>query len=199
MLSFIKEANRPNLTTTEKQSPETLEDEDNIIRKAQADPAFFRPVYELYYKRIFQFVLHRVGDRDTSADITQQVFVKALTSLSKYTFRGLPFSSWLYRVAINECNELFRKSKKIRYVTIEKSNISELYEEMTVNFEQEDLEQRIPDILQKLKTDELTLIELRFFEKRSFREIAELMGLTEVNAKIWTYRVLKKMKQLFIS
>ncbi len=52
-------------------------------------------------------------------------------------------------------------------------------------------------MLPLLKEDQLQLIEMRFFEKRSFREIGEIVGLTENNAKVKTFRALIKLKQLF--
>ena len=51
--------------------------------------------------------------------------------------------------------------------------------------------------LGKLKEAQLQLIEMRFFEKRSFREIGEIVGLSENNAKVKTFRALLKLKELF--
>lgn len=87
-------------------------DEEGFLIRSQTDPEAFRYIYTKYFKKIFLFVLHRVGEKQISADITQQVFLKALTGLSKFQFKGLPFSAWLYRIAINECNDFFRKTKK---------------------------------------------------------------------------------------
>lgn len=178
-----------------------LEDKDEIeaLLQSQTDPQAFRPIYQKYFKRIFLFILHRVGDKSTAADLTQQVFLKALAGLSKFQFRGLPFSAWLYRVAINECNDFFRKSKKMRVVTIEEADVSHLYEELTQDITVEQLHQKLPQILQKLDPQELYFLELRFFENRSFREVGEILGLSEVNAKVKTYRILDKMKKLFLS
>ena len=46
-----------------------------------------------------------------------------------------------------------------------------------------------------LKPDELTLIELRFFEQRPFKEIAEILDITESNAKVKTYRILERLRK----
>jgi RNA polymerase sigma-70 factor (ECF subfamily) len=174
-----------------------LEDEENIILRAQQDPQAFRPLYEKYFRKIFLFVVHRLGDKEHAADVAQQVFFKALTGIKKYQFRGLPFSSWLYRIAINECNEYFRKTKRVRIVTLEAGHIRDLQEEVIAEPLQK-FESKIPEVLQKLKPHELTLIELRFFERRSFHEIGEILNMTEINAKVTTYRTLQKMKKLFL-
>src|SRR5579859_15710 len=88
---------------------EEVDDELGLLKQSVSDPEAFRSIYEKYFKKIFAFVFHRVGDKMTTADITQQVFIKAWMGLSKFQFRGVPFSSWLYRIAINECNDLFRQ------------------------------------------------------------------------------------------
>src|SRR5690606_40648180 len=89
------------------------------------------PYTTLFRSNIFLFILHRVGDKPTTADLTSQVFFKALTNLSRYQFRGLPFSAWLYRIAVNECNELFRREKRVRYVVLEDGVAENLYEIFT--------------------------------------------------------------------
>lgn len=172
-------------------------DEDDIV-KAKRDPSAFRPLYEKYYKAIFLFVLHRTADKETSADITSQVFLKALVGMDKFEFRGLPFSSWLYRIAINECNSFFRRNSNTRTVVLEHFHSERFYEEMFGENPAEDLKHKLPFILQKLKPGELQLIELRFLEGRAFKEIAEIINISETYAKVRTYRILDKMKKLFI-
>ena len=174
-------------------------DEEVILRRSQADPEAFRLMYEKYYKKLFLFILHRTSEKETTADLTQQVFLKALTGLGKFQFRGLPFSAWLYRIAINECNEFFRKTKRTRCVVLEETSEEAFYEELTAGNTRDELHKKLPAILQQLIPEHLQLIELRFFEGRSFREVSEILGITETHAKVKTYRVLKKMKKLFLS
>lgn len=175
-----------------------LRDEEAMIRKSQADPEAFRPLYEKYFKRIFLFVHHRVGDKALTADITSQVFLKALLNVNKFSLRGLPFSAWLFRIALNECNDFFRKNKRYRLVTMEEEMVEHLYEELTSETRLEDLRQQLPSILQKLSANELQIIELRFFEQRPFKEVGDILGISETYAKVRVYRILEKMKKLFL-
>lgn len=172
--------------------------EESAIRKAQEDPVHFKPLYEAYFRRIFRFVFHRVGEKDVAGDITSQVFLKALVNLKKFEFRGVPFSAWLFRIAFNECNEFFRKTKRHRHVAIDDSDVLRLYEEMIGDFEPQNLIERLPLVLEHLAEDELQLIELRFFEQRPFKEVGEILNITENYAKVKVYRVLDKMKVLFL-
>lgn len=172
--------------------------EEKVILESRKNPSAFRALYEKYFKKIFLFVLHRVGDRELAADITSQVFLKALQKLHQFQFRGVPFSSWLFRIAVNECNGFFRQNKRERFVVLQDEHTGVLYEEMFGSDAMEELKSKLPHILERLKVDELEVIELRFLEGRPFKEVAEILGITETYAKVKTYRVLEKMKKLFI-
>jgi RNA polymerase sigma-70 factor (ECF subfamily) len=172
--------------------------EEELIKMSQADPKAFRPLYEKYFKRVYLFVLHRVGDKQLACDITSQSFLKALVHIHKFKFKGLPFSSWLFRIALNECNDHFRKQRRHRVVTIEDHILENLHEELMSNTREEDLRQMLPSILGKLSEEELQLIELRFFEQRPFKEVADIIGITETYAKVKVYRILEKMRKLFL-
>lgn len=173
-------------------------DERHLLELAKSDPTEFRVFYDLYFEQIFKFVLRRMNDLDVSKDITQQVFLNALMKLDKYEHRGFPFSSFLYRIAINECNQYFKDRKKIRYVTIDSDFHDSLTEEFSLEedtFEMDRL--KLNKVLQILAPKELTLIELRFFEKYSFKEIGTMMDLTENVAKVRTYRLLTKIRKIY--
>ena len=174
------------------------EKEEAAIRKAISNPEAFKPVYEAYFKRIYLFVLHRLGDKELSADVTQQVFLKALTNLHRYQFRGLPFSSWLFRIAVNQCTDFFRQQKKMRAVVLEEGSIQELYEDLTADHSWDEWEQKLPAVLEALPEEDLQIIELRYFEQRPFKEVSEILGISESNTKVRTYRILARMKKIFL-
>ena len=178
------------------QSKSAIELEHDIVEKAKNNARDFAPIYKKYHAPILQFVYLRLDDKDLAIDITQQVFLKAIENLQKYEFRGLPFSSWLYRIAINELNQLFRKNKKMRTINLNESITSDLIHEM----EDEEFalhKERLAIILKKISAADFQLIEMRFFEKRPFNEIGELLNITENNAKVKTYRIIQKLKILF--
>jgi RNA polymerase sigma-70 factor (ECF subfamily) len=190
---------KPEQLKQEIKGHEQLLNEEEVIKKAQGNPENFRPLYEKYFRKIFLFILHRVSDKEISADLTSQVFLKALTNLSKYSFKGLPFSAWLYRIAINECNDYFRKNKRIRTVVLEDTVANSLYDELFENEARDELKNKLPLVFDRLKPEELQLIELRFLESRPFKEVADILGITENNAKVRVYRILDKMKQILVS
>ncbi|MHB1277610.1 MAG: RNA polymerase sigma factor [Bacteroidia bacterium] len=172
---------------------ERLEEESKMLEAAKRDPRAFEPLYRRYFEGIFRFVYQRMDDVDTAKDLTQQVFIKALEKLDRYEDRGLPFSSWLYRIALNELNQHFRDNSKDRCLNLESAGVEELMEEMNEDRYEPYIE-KLVEVMQHMEPENQALIEMRFFEHRSFREIADILGLTENNAKVRLYRLLGKMK-----
>jgi RNA polymerase sigma-70 factor (ECF subfamily) len=171
-----------------------LNEELIIIEAAKLNPERFAPLYNKYYKQIFNYLYQRMEDKDTAFDLTGQVFLKALTNLGTYQFKGVPFASWLYRIAHNEMMQMFRAQKDKRAINADIGDLRYICEENEEPF----FEEYIPVIKQlilELDNDDLQMVEMRFFEKRPFKEIAEILDITEVNAKVRMYRIIEKLKK----
>ncbi|MEO0468669.1 MAG: sigma-70 family RNA polymerase sigma factor [Bacteroidota bacterium] len=172
-----------------------IQEEYQLVMAAQKNRRRFGVLYERYYEQIFLFVFKRVSDEDVCGDVTSQVFLKAMTHLDRYQFKGVPFSAWLYRIAINEVNQYFRDTKNQRTISMERSQLMDMVEEVAEESSEEAV-QKMLAVLQDLSPAEVQMIELRFFEKMPFKEIAALFGITENNAKVKMYRLLGKLKKL---
>jgi RNA polymerase sigma-70 factor, ECF subfamily len=167
-----------------------------LLQKCTAQPALFRSIYDKYYEQVFRFIQRRTNDMELSADICAQVFLKAMQSLPKYKFQNVPYSSFLYRVAANEVVAHFRLVQRHRTVSIDDSGLRDIASE----FDDSDADDHKPMLMKALTTlkeDEMQLIELRFFEKKSFKEVADIMDMTENNAKVKSYRIIDKLKTYF--
>ncbi len=151
------------------QSKEQIALEVEDIRAAQKDSAKFSVLYKKYFEQIFLFVLKRVETEDIAADITSQIFLKALTNLNKYKEMGLPFSSWLFRIARNEIYDMYAHNKIELVVSVESKGISKIISEIGED------------------------------EKEDYSKLNNALGMldnAENNAKVKTYRVLDILKKL---
>jgi RNA polymerase sigma-70 factor, ECF subfamily len=171
-----------------------LNEELIIIEAAKLNPERFAPLYDKYYKQIFNYLYQRMEDKDTAFDLTGQVFLKALSNLNNYQFKGVPFASWLYRIAHNEMMQMFRVKKDRRTVNADISDLRYICEENEEPFFEEYIP-AIKKLILQLDRDDLLMVEMRFFEKRPFKEIAEILDITEVNAKVRMYRIIEKLKK----
>lgn len=173
-----------------------LLEENSFVEASKNDPAKFEHLYNKYHEQIFRYVYQRMDDKDLAFDVTSQVFMKALSNIHKYQFRGVPFASWLYRIAKSELYQSFKESNAKRTVNIETTHVYEIMSEIDED-DNEALKAQLIKEIAALPEKDLQLIELRYFEKRSYREIGQIIGLTENNAKVRAYRVLRKLQKRF--
>jgi RNA polymerase sigma-70 factor (ECF subfamily) len=175
------------------QTPDRINEELAWIKKTKEKPAFFSPLYKKYHSKIYSYVYQRMDDQDLANDITSQIFVKAIKNIHKYNDYGVPFASWLYRIAKSEVYQYFRDNKASRFVNIDSIQITEIVEDFEEQYSEFE-KQKLLTALKSIKEKDMELLELRFFEKRSHKEIGEILNITENNAKIKCFRALEKLK-----
>lgn len=166
----------------------------SYILKAKKDKKYFGFLYEKYFQQIFIFIFKKVQNEDTSGDICSKTFMKAMMNIDKYEDRGFPFSSWLYRIASNEVNLYFRAQKKEVTIQINENQVKAVAQEIDLDSNQNDL-LLILSKLEELPLEKSQLIEMRFFEERSFKEIGSIFDITEASAKMRVYRVIETLKK----
>jgi RNA polymerase sigma-70 factor (ECF subfamily) len=171
--------------------------EAELIQSAKSDASYFEILYEENFEKVYRFVFKRLsGNEELSGELTQITFIKAMHAITKYEDRGYAFSSWLIRIAQNEINMYFRKLKKNYHVDVHENQLNQLSTELNAedDFTIEQQEKLI-FLLNNLPEDKLDLIELRFFNGLSFKEIAAIYNITEANAKMKIYRIIEKLKE----
>lgn len=174
-----------------------IKKEEQEILNAIENPKAFEVIYDRYFLSIYKYILVRVSNELLADEITSMVMLKAMENLHKYQFKGLPFSAWLYRVAYNELQNNFRQKKAKKTIAVPVDELHFLAAEALEDSEETQLwVKKLKQVLPQLKSDQIELIQLRFFESRSFKEIGEIVGITEANAKVKTHRVIKKIAKL---
>ncbi len=182
------------LTHAEPEKPET--DEASLIQAARSDPRAFGPLYEHYLARIYRYLRARTATDEAAADLTQQVFLKALAALPNYHPRGLPFAAWLFRIARNTAIDRYRRSRDL--LSLENLHPSleprgEANPEATL-LQQEQLE-RLRVLLEKLDADKRELLALRFAGQLTSSEIGLVVGKSEEAVKKQLGRILHSLKE----
>lgn len=178
------------------QAPEKIQSEFDWIEQAKLDPQKFGRLYSKYYDQIFRYVNQKVLCTEQTADITAQVFFKAFCNLHKYQFKGVPFGSWLYRIAKSEIYQAFRDQAKTQTSDFETLNFSLFFESCNEDDTEENIA-RLKSCLSKMKNEEYQMISLRFYDGLSFKQIGDHLGMSENNAKVKCFRCISKLKKLY--
>ena len=164
------------------------DDERALIAAAQDDPARFGDLYDRYVHRVYGFVSRRVGNRAEAEDITSAVFEQALASLPRFEWRGVPFAAWLIRIAANALADHWRRAaREAGDPAPEVPDVAEMaaIERRAMLFQ---LVERLPDLQRRV-------IELRFGEEKSIREIATALQRTEGAVKQLQLRALENLRK----
>ncbi len=162
-------------------------DERVLIEAAQKDPSQFAELYENNFNRVYAFIASRVRDRFEAQDLTADVFHQALANLKQYEWRGVPFVSWLLRIASNAIVDHSRRAARFRDIpTPEESN--------EIDFDQGANHAHLFQSVNSLPVDQRRVIVLRFGEQKSIREIAEEMKRTEGAIKQLQFRALQNLR-----
>ena len=162
-------------------------EERTLIEAAQADPARFVDLYERYFHRVYAYVIRRTGNRAEAEDITSEVFERALTNLSRFEWRGVPFAAWLLRIAAHVIVD--RAERNARTLDVPPP-------EPVPAIDLEDAERRAALFrhVDALPADQRRVIVMRFAEGLPIRAIATDLGRTEGAVKQLQFRALAKLR-----
>ena len=166
----------------------TSEDDRLLIEAAQADPARFLEIYERYVDRIYAFVSRRTGDRAAAEDVTSQVFEQALRTIGRFEWRGVPLAAWLFRIASNALADHWRQRGR---------DAAGPPPDLPDSGELDDIDRRLALYQQVAQLPEVQrrVIEMRFVEEKSIREVAAALDRSEGAVKQLQLRALENLRK----
>ncbi len=175
-----------------------MQDEESLVRRAQQlDQAALTQIYEENFDKIYRYVVLKIGDRTEAEDMTQQVFLNALQSISSYKSRGLPFSSWLYRIAHNQIVDYLRKTSKKAMVPLDESlPIPDSDPDPQIAAEMKFEIEEVAVACKKLTPAQQEVISLRFASELSITECAAVMHKTEGAVKALQHSAIGALRKL---
>ncbi|KKP40998.1 hypothetical protein A2229_03650 [Candidatus Peregrinibacteria bacterium RIFOXYA2_FULL_33_7] len=174
-----------------------LQAEKKLVIESQKDPQSFGQLYDYYFPKVYNFVASKVGDREITEDLVSEIFTKILENLPKYQWKGLPFGAWIFKIARNCVFDHYGKSSRLKTVDIDEFHYIKDEsphcepDKKAINNE---LKEKVGEVLKKLDKKEAEIISLKFFSELSNKEIAKALALTETNVGVIIYRTLKKIK-----
>jgi len=177
-------------------------DDRELVRRAQAgDKEAFEELVRRHQHRVFAVAGGILRRREDVEDVAQQVFVKAYFSLKRFDQRAA-FSTWLYKITVNECWDLLRK-KKVRPLVYE----SDLSEEQAGQFnaaerlesgaqdvsDKLEAQQQVENLLQGLDERDRMMLILKEVEGFAIDEIAEILNLNANTVKVRLFRARRRI------
>jgi len=172
---------------------------------AQAAAEAFSELVRRHQRRVFSVVSRVLRRREDAEEVSQQAFLKAYVAIRKFDLRSA-FSTWLYKIAVNECFDWLRK-KKVRPLVFE----SELSDEQTARLDVYAARDRAPEnpeeraearelaerLLAVLSPEDREMLLLKEVEGLGVQEIAEVFELNVNTVKVRMFRARATMMDAY--
>ncbi|HNP48820.1 MAG: sigma-70 family RNA polymerase sigma factor [Bacteroidetes bacterium] len=193
-----------------------MEVNPNLSEKAQVDfklvqlavkgdQKAYAELMSRYKDSIYFMLLKMVNNRDDADDLTIEAFGKAFKNLHQYT-PDFAFSTWLFKIATNNCIDFIRRKRKYTF-SIDKNMENDSGQEMQFEIKSPMLDPEekmikkqkailMRDVVEKLKPRYKRLVELRYFQERSYEEIADELKLPLGTVKAQLFRAREFLYQI---
>lgn len=178
-------------------SKRAIEDYELVKQAKNGEQKAFTELMQRYRKPIRHMMYRMIKNREDADDLTQEAFTKAFNKIETYNPK-FAFSTWLFRVASNNCIDFIRK-KKLILLSIDDTIIdddsdafSESLKSANLDPEEQVIKQQrnrlIRNLMKHLGERYRLMIELRYFEEMTYNEIAQELDLPLGTVKAQLYR-----------
>jgi RNA polymerase sigma-70 factor (ECF subfamily) len=148
------------------------------------DESALASLIERHQSKIYGFIYSKINDRDLSDDIFQDTFIKVIKTLKSQSYNEEgKFLPWVMRIAHNLVIDHFRKAKKMPFQReTEEYSIFNYMTDNSLNVEGQIISQQVESdlikLLDELPEDQKEVIMMRIYQDLSFKEIADLTGVS---------------------
>ncbi|MDA2930407.1 sigma-70 family RNA polymerase sigma factor [Acidobacteria bacterium AH-259-O06] len=173
--------------------------EELWVEAAQAgDTVAFNRLVLKWEQPIYNLILRMLDDPEEAAEVTQETFLSAYKSLRRFR-RQAKFSTWLYRIASNHSISRLRKRPPGTQYSLDDSasSINErprTREHQETQVLEQERQDRVRLALDQLQPDQKIVVELKFYQERTFVEISDILGIPLSTAKSRLYAGLESLK-----
>lgn len=154
------------------------------------------PLFDTYNIKLYNFFLRLTRNKETSEDLTQNVFSRILSYRTSYQ-EGASFRTWIYQMARNVHIDHYHKNKFLisDYKSADEIGIdaSDALEEM----EKKEKQFALYEALDQLDQDQKEIIELSRFQGLKYQEISEITGNSVTAIKVKVHRAMNKLRGLY--
>ena len=162
-----------------------LQDEQLVSLYANGENGAFDVLLQRHQGRVFSYIMNIVKDKDLADDLFQETFVKAIVTINqgRYTENG-KFPAWITRIAHNLIIDYFRQEKSLAQLSCDDENVNILNRKELSDETIEDSivrEQILNDVrllVGQLPPLQREVLEMRYYQDMSFKEIAENTGVS---------------------
>tara|TARA_B100001750_G_C15397491_1_gene540817 strand:+ start:60 stop:638 length:579 start_codon:yes stop_codon:yes gene_type:complete len=172
---------------------------NELVRSAQdrSAPAIAE-LYDYFYGKIYRYVYFKIGNVPDAEDLTEDVFVKMMESISSYKLLDVPFSSWLFRIAHNSIVDHFRKTSRKQTTSLDNihNNIDDSSEDIESKIDVDISIKKVYSAMERLTNLQQEVLSLRFAAGLSIKETSLAMGRNENAVKAAQHAAIANLRKI---
>lgn len=152
-------------------------------------------LYVDYHKKVEGYIHSRVKNHADAEDLVSDVFAKVVEKIDTFDPSKASYSTWIFTITRNKVIDHFRKFREfddISELEIADATATALCDGVVLK----ESVKRLAQALTEMPEKDRSLIVARYYFDRSFRDIGELLGMTEANARVSHGRILKKLRSV---
>ena len=169
-----------------------------LVNKARTgDKDALTELYGVFREKIYRYVFFKCGNHADAEDITNEVFLRMIQSIANFQWKGIGFSSWLFKIASNLVIDYYRNKSRRNIESIEdRDYIGETnWEQISEFLDNRDLFHAIYKDTDDLTDLQKEVVNLRFIGDLSLKETAEAMSKNVNSVKAIQHAAIKKLKE----
>lgn len=171
-------------------------DEECMQHLSAGDFQYAARLFERYHVRLFNFFRRMGCEHAVSEDLTQTVFERVIRYRESYR-ADASFKSWIYQVARNVSADYFKKNRMRISDFAEAEEVQESDMPVSAKLEAAEDVQQLHRALAQLPDDQREILVLTRFQEMKYSEAADVLGLTESNAKVKAHRAIKQLRDIY--
>ncbi len=163
-----------------------------VVRAQAGEREALAQLWDAITPKLYGYLCHILQERTLADDMVQQTWLKAMGALPRFQSRGVRFSAWLFAIARNECRQHWRENKHEIPLDPElplasPSSLHAIVEEKLL----------VENALRALSVEDQDILRLRYLGDLSFQDIAAVLQISSVAARVRVHRALVRARATF--
>lgn len=165
------------------------------LKDSKLKDSAFSQLLDIYQERLYWHIRKIVVTHENADDVLQNTFIRIYKSIQNFQEKS-SLHTWMYRIAYNESIRFLDKNKKKDYDNIDaisESNLEVLFED--VYFDGDEIQKKLTKIINKFSVKQKRVFQMKYFDDLSFREISEILEVSESTLKSTYYAAVKIIEE----
>ncbi len=170
-----------------------INEELKLVERAKTgDKEALGELWDAITPKLYGYLVNILKNKTVADDLLQETWLSAIKGLNKFRPRGIRFSAWVFAIARNECKQYLRSAGK----QSAESSLNDFEDKIpTTTYQKSGDQIYLESILKKLSAEDQEILRLKYIADLSFLEIAKILAISIVAARVRVHRAIARCRE----